>query len=103
MAGEIPGNQSVRVSNVDRQFAPRLSAWLRTRNFGSVLTRFNQLRTSPSAHGRFRFVIYAVPITFATMGAISNFMNQSLTIYLRYQAMVDEYYHSRMILSNDPL
>ena len=41
-------------------------------------------------------MVYVVPVTFVTIGALSNFFNTSLTVYLRYQALVDEHYYRIM-------
>lgn len=104
LAQQSAGNEGANhaASESSRKFAPRFSTWLRSFQFGHVITRFNAARVNSATHRKARFIIYAVPTTFAFIGAVSNFFSQSLTIYLRYQAMVDEYYFKNLQLQTAP-
>jgi len=44
------------------------------------------------------FMLYAVPTMFVVTGAVINYVTQTFIIYLKYQAMVDQYYYSRVVV-----
>jgi len=47
---------------------------------------------SPSSQRKVQIAIYAVPAVVSFGLAVSNYLQQSFGIYLKYQALVDSYY-----------
>jgi len=70
---------------------------LRSLKFGWLKDKFLLMRGDARSKGRLMFMLYAVPTLFVATGAVFNYVNQTFIIYLKYQAMVDQYYYSRVV------
>ena len=71
---------------------------MRSLKFGWLKDKFVFMRGDARSKSRFMFMLYAVPTFFAITGAVINYVTHTFIIYLKYQAMVDQYYYSRVVV-----
>ena len=65
-------------------------------SFGFIRDSYNRNMQSASSKRGARIAMYAVPGLLAFCLAVSNYMQQSFGVYLKYQAMVDSFYINKM-------
>ena len=53
------------------------------------------MRDNPSVNKRFRLAMYIAPACFGLMIGVQHYIRESFVIYLKYQGLVDSYYHNK--------
>lgn len=64
--------------------------------FKGLMDRFLVVKSSGTAQTKVRIAFYLVPTFILTGAAVSKFINLSFGIYLKYQALIDNYYKFKL-------
>ena len=56
------------------------------------------MRGDARSKSRLIFLLYALPTLLTMTGAVIHYVNQTFIVYLKYQAMVDQYYYNRLVV-----
>jgi len=73
-------------------FAQKQTAYMRGLNFGYVKDKFLVMQGSTSAARKMMALYYGVPFVIALGVGMQNYVFNTMSIYLKYQAMVDAHY-----------
>jgi hypothetical protein len=69
---------------------------LRQLRFGGIMQRFLTMRGSSVTHRRLRMFALGVPVMVSFAACISNYIQVSFGVYLKYQALIDGYHDHRI-------
>jgi Mn-containing catalase len=70
---------------------------MKSLRFGFIRERFLRMRSSPQVARRAKILMYVLPGLFGLMAATSHYITQQFVVYLKYQALVDAYYHQKVL------
>jgi hypothetical protein len=70
----------------------RTKKYLRGLNFSFIKNSYDRNLSNSASKRKFQVAMYLVPGLVAFGLSVSNYLQQSFGIYLKYQAMVDSYY-----------
>ena len=79
------------------RFSNRQTRWLRSLDFGFIRNRYTAIQGNAPLQKRANLFFFMFPVVISVGVGMMHMASQSFLIYLKYQALVDQYYYQEIV------